>query len=136
MGALKFAIWTAATGALFIPSAIQAQETATYTYDALGRLIATSTSGGPNSGIAMSTAFDPAGNRTNYTVSTAPPAPHSIGNTTETTVTTDSDYAAGPVPCDVVAGDEPPDTQVATDLTGDGPAQLCASNQAANVEDL
>lgn len=59
---------------LLVPAA-HAQETQTYAYDVLGRLVATSTSGGPNNGITMSTAFDSAGNRTNYTVSGASPPP-------------------------------------------------------------
>jgi len=48
-----------------------ASETQTYSYDALGRLISTSTSGGPNTGTATSATFDPAGNRSNYTVTGA-----------------------------------------------------------------
>jgi hypothetical protein len=60
-----------------------AQETVTYTYDALGRLIASSTSGGPNNGTQTGTSFDPASNRTNYTVTGAlvPPS-FAIGNAT------------------------------------------------------
>lgn len=61
-----------------------ANETVTYSYDALGRLVATSTTGTVNNGQTVSTSFDPAGNRTNYTVtgaSGAPVAPVvSIGN--------------------------------------------------------
>ncbi|MBB4100214.1 hypothetical protein [Sphingomonas kyeonggiensis] len=49
-----------------------AQETATYQYDALGRLIATSVSGGPNNGVASSYALDAAGNRTQVVVTGAP----------------------------------------------------------------
>jgi hypothetical protein len=41
----------------------QAAETVSYTYDALGRLTATTTSGGPNAGMATGTGYDPAGNR-------------------------------------------------------------------------
>lgn len=41
----------------------QASEVTTYTYDALGRLVAVTTSGEPNNGLAISTAYDPAGNR-------------------------------------------------------------------------
>lgn len=46
-----------------------ANETTTYTFDALGRLIAVSSSGTVNNGQNVSTSFDPAGNRTNYAVS-------------------------------------------------------------------
>jgi uncharacterized protein involved in exopolysaccharide biosynthesis len=52
-----------------------AQETATFSYDALGRLTGSSISGGPNAGRATGGCFDPAGNRTRYDVATATPAP-------------------------------------------------------------
>lgn len=45
-----------------------AQETVIYTYDVLGRLTGSTTSGGPSGGTQTSTTFDPAGNRSNYTV--------------------------------------------------------------------
>ncbi len=45
-------------------------ETITYTYDSLGRLIRTSTSGGPNSGLVTGLGYDPADNRVGYTSST------------------------------------------------------------------
>ncbi len=53
----------------------------TYTYDALGRLITSSTSGGPDNGTQTGTSFDPANNRTNYTVTggLVPPS-FAIGN--------------------------------------------------------
>lgn len=54
-----------------VAAPVQAAESVSYTYDALGRLVATTTSGGPNSGMAMGTTFDPAGNRTAYTVTGA-----------------------------------------------------------------
>ncbi len=46
-------------------------ETRTYTYDALGRLMATSSTGTVNNGISNSIAYDPAGNRTSYAVTGA-----------------------------------------------------------------
>jgi hypothetical protein len=46
-----------------------ASETITYSYDALGRLTAVATSGGPNDGTSVATGFDPAGNRSSYSVS-------------------------------------------------------------------
>lgn len=54
-----------------------AGETITYSYDALGRLVGISTSGGPNDSLNVTTAYDPAGNRSNYSVGTggAPPPP-------------------------------------------------------------
>ena len=48
---------------------VQANETVTYSYDALGRLVASTTIGGPNSGVSTGTSFDPAGNRSGYSVS-------------------------------------------------------------------
>ena len=47
-------------------------ETVSYNYDALGRLISKNTSGGVNSGIAASTTFDAADNRSNYSVTGVP----------------------------------------------------------------
>jgi hypothetical protein len=47
-----------------------AQETASYSYDALGRLVSSNTSGGPNNGVATGMCFDAAGNRTQYVVAT------------------------------------------------------------------
>jgi hypothetical protein len=53
-------------------TAAPASETVTYSYDALGRLVATSSSGGTNNGLTTSIGYDPAGNRQNYTVAGAP----------------------------------------------------------------
>lgn len=58
--------------------AAAASDTVTYTYDALGRLVAVTTSDGPNNGQAVSTSYDPAGNRSNHSLSgsgTPPPPP-------------------------------------------------------------
>ena len=55
---------------IFTANVVLATETITYSYDALGRLVATATTGtAPTNGQNVSTSFDPAGNRTNYTVS-------------------------------------------------------------------
>lgn len=51
--------------ALAVQPAI-AQETDSYGYDPLGRLVTVSRSGGANSGQSVSTVYDPAGNRTSY----------------------------------------------------------------------
>src|SRR3954465_10388512 len=68
-----------ATSSCALATAALASETTTYTYDALGRLVATTSSGTVNNGLATSIAYDPAGNRSNYTVSGAagggPPPP-------------------------------------------------------------
>ena len=63
--------WLIAGTALTVPAAAPAAETVTYVYDALGRLVAVSTAGGPNDGLAVSTDYDPAGNRASYGVAGA-----------------------------------------------------------------
>ncbi|WP_311270683.1 hypothetical protein [Sphingobium sp. WCS2017Hpa-17] len=45
-----------------------ASSTTTYTYDALGRLIQSSTTGNVNNGVQMSTTYDAADNRETYRV--------------------------------------------------------------------
>lgn len=68
------ACWMAGTTVAALAGAAtsaHAQETANYSYDALGRLVSSSTSGGPNNGVATGTCFDAAGNRTQYVVGAA-----------------------------------------------------------------
>jgi outer membrane biosynthesis protein TonB len=70
--------WLLAGSGLALATAASASETTTYTYDALGRLVSTSSSGTVNNGLATSVGYDPAGNRSTYTVSGAggvPPPP-------------------------------------------------------------
>jgi YD repeat-containing protein len=62
----------AALGAFGLTTAAQASETITYSYDALGRLIETRSSGTVNNNLVMGTSYDPAGNRTNYSVTGSP----------------------------------------------------------------
>lgn len=69
MGRASYAL--AVTVSLLGSRAAQANDTVTFTYDALGRLTTTSISGGPNSGVTTGTAFDPAGNRASHAVSGA-----------------------------------------------------------------
>jgi hypothetical protein len=57
--------------AFAVAAPARAAETVSYTYDALGRITASTTSGGPNSGMATGTTFDAAGNRASYTVTGA-----------------------------------------------------------------
>jgi len=52
-------------------SSASANETTTYTYDALGRLIGTASTGGPASGVSKTLAYDPAGNRQQVVVTGA-----------------------------------------------------------------
>lgn len=64
-----------------------ANEITTYTYDALGRIVNSSTTGSVNGGLQTGISYDAAGNRSNYTVTGASPptsAVLSIGNATVT----------------------------------------------------
>jgi outer membrane biosynthesis protein TonB len=70
----------AAASASAVASAASAAETTTYSYDALGRLVSTASSGPVNNGVATSVGYDPAGNRSTYAVTGGagmppPPAP-------------------------------------------------------------
>lgn len=58
---------------LLICVSASASETTTYTYDALGRLVVTSKSDGAAPNGQITTSFDAAGNRTNYSVTVPPP---------------------------------------------------------------
>src|SRR5262245_31053927 len=73
-------------GLLIAFSAVTASETITYTYDELGRLVPVQSSGSVNNGEAVATTYDPAGNRTNQTVTGAGSgtADLSIGNASVT----------------------------------------------------
>lgn len=53
-------------------SAAVASETTTYSYDALGRVVAVSRSGGASAGANSTYTYDPAGNRAQVTTSGAP----------------------------------------------------------------
>jgi len=69
-GMLRFCVMAGCGFVLtgFALTCAQAQETTTYSYDALGRLVATNVNGGLNNGVVMRTCFDGAGNRTQYAV--------------------------------------------------------------------
>ena len=62
-------------GALVLAAAAQASETTSYAYDALGRLVRVTTSGGAQSGPNVLTCYDRAGNRTRYAVAIGTPPP-------------------------------------------------------------
>lgn len=69
---LRVGVLASVAGTLMVASTgAHAQDATTYSYDALGRLVSATTSGGPNNGIARGTCFDAAGNRTQYVVGTS-----------------------------------------------------------------
>jgi hypothetical protein len=120
----------AAAGALAAGAAAQASETVAYSYDALGRLVAVSTSGGPNNGKGIGTCYDRAGNRTSYTVATgtpatcapppAPPPPPPPPSNQPPVASPDSLSAPKCVhrSVNVIANDSDPDGNVPLALTG------------------
>jgi hypothetical protein len=76
----RHAKYLLATSAFALAAEAQAGETTAYSYDPLGRLVATSSTGTVNNGVATSVAYDPAGNRSSYAVTGAgggspPPVP-------------------------------------------------------------
>lgn len=72
----RWVIGLVASGAIVILAAgANASETVTYGYDALGRLVSSVRSGGPNAGIVVATCFDQAGNRMRNDTTTSVSAP-------------------------------------------------------------
>ena len=63
--------WLFFPALLLIAPAAHAAETITYSYDPLGRLVASSISGGPKSGVGTTYTYDPAGNRSRVKVTGA-----------------------------------------------------------------
>lgn len=61
-------------GGALLAGMAAASETRTYSYDALGRLTASTIAGGPNNTRQIGTCFDRAGNRLRYDVATGAPA--------------------------------------------------------------
>lgn len=61
-----------ATLALWSGAAQAQSATTTFSYDALGRLVSSSTVGGPAGGESTTIAYDPAGNRTSHAVTGVP----------------------------------------------------------------
>lgn len=85
-----------ALGVLSFSLAASAAETVTYTYDSLGRLTRTSTTGGPNAGLKTGAGFDPADNRVGYAASTAPGAP--MPNSTTAPAPSHPSFSVGNAP--------------------------------------
>lgn len=108
-------VWCCLACAALIGGPAHSSETRTYSYDALGRLTAATSSGAVNNGQSDSIAYDPAGNRTGYTVTGAtgggglPPPPNNspVANADLLVVTS---WGSGLV--NVVANDTDPDGDV------------------------
>jgi hypothetical protein len=75
-----------ALAALCQGTAAPASETITYSYDARGCLVATSSSGGANNGLSTSIGYDPARNRQNYTVTGAAAGGGTLGADSDTAI--------------------------------------------------
>jgi YD repeat-containing protein len=63
---MRLTIISSCSVALLMSTVVHAAETTTYTYDELGRLVASSNSGGPRNGRQTTISLDPAGNRKAY----------------------------------------------------------------------
>jgi len=74
MRSRRLLLWGIAPAILLVGSSLSGSETTTYSYDTLGRLVTTTRSGGPSSGITMNSCFDRAGNRMRQDVATSTPA--------------------------------------------------------------
>jgi hypothetical protein len=118
-----------AASALGIAAAAQAGETVTYSYDALGRLTATTSTGTVNNGAASALSYDPAGNRTHYDVSgaagSAPPPGAQPSSASPASGAEDAAVPAGT--CVAAAGDaaatgEPAGTDTPTGAPAAAPA--------------
>lgn len=64
----RYCVWAT----IALPGVAQASEAITYTYDALGRLTQSSTSGGVDNGLTAAYTLDPADNRIAYTITGSP----------------------------------------------------------------
>lgn len=114
--------WGGVAGA----SGSRASEITTYSYDALGRLNATSISGGPNSGTATATCFDSAGNRATQVVVLSGAATCTQANVTvssiadeEVAARSSSDGGNSSLDSDL-PGDEGSDGNTAVDASDEG----------------
>jgi hypothetical protein len=74
MSRKKIWLLSSATTVTLMGSAALAQETTTYSYDALGRLTGSEISGGPNDTRKTRTCFDAMGNRVRYDMTTSAPS--------------------------------------------------------------
>lgn len=76
----KIGFLAALAAFVVLPTTVSAAETANYTYDALGRVVRVERSGGPSNGEQADYSYDPAGNRSNVTVTGASNGGGSGGN--------------------------------------------------------
>lgn len=98
-----------AIGALLAQGPLRAGETVNYTYDALGRLVAVAATGTVNNGLSVSTSYDPAGNRSNYTVNGASPPPPPPNNPPTPVANTGAQQKCTTATYNVTANDTDPD---------------------------
>lgn len=116
--------------ASLVGSSSSGSEMTTYSYDALGRLVTTSRTGGPSNGIAMATCFDPAGNRMQYSTGTggAPGCPTWVAPTPTPTPTPSQNPASLPTPTPTPTSTNQPPVAVSDSGTG-----ICSSVITINL---
>ena len=120
-----------ATASVALASAVaEAGETVAYSYDALGRLTATSTSGTVNNGLSTGISYDPAGNRSSYAVTGAagsPPAPPANNPPTALGDSATQQECSTAVPDGLTNDSDVDHPPVLESVTGDGlPGGVCA----------
>jgi hypothetical protein len=81
---MKWGMIAVSSVAMLVSTPACATETATYTYDALGRVTGAAHSGSVNNGQQATVTYDAADNRSNYAVTIPPPATITIGNASTT----------------------------------------------------
>jgi hypothetical protein len=130
-----------------------AQDTTSYSYDPLGRLVETTISGGPNNNLKAATCFDAAGNRTQHYTGTGAvpsctptPVPTPTPPPTNQPPVTANDTAN--IPCqssgtvNLTANDSDPENNVPlvllgiTGVSGDATASIASSSSVEVLTNL
>lgn len=129
-----FLLPSCGVAAMLVSSSGNGAETISFSYDALGRLVLSTTSGGPNSAIGSTTCFDAAGSRARQTVGsgvtscgTPTPTPTPTPSNTPPVAVNDTSSGACNVEkiVNVVTNDYDPN--------GNTPLSLVSVNPAANT---
>lgn len=106
---MKSRRWTAlVVASVALPATAPASETVTYTYDELGRLTSSATSGGPNEGTSVATSYDNAGNRTGYSLTESAAAPLAASASQDGLEVSESGTAEDPASPEPSFGIQPP----------------------------